>query len=337
MASLSGSSLLLVAPAILAISGCSGCKRSPVLRLTYEVDVAAAYDGERNIQKVMETSRDVIAYRLSSASVATRGQDLIVDLPSLPADQVNAAKSIITQSGRLEFKLVDDHESGSIFGPLAGGTALDEQGIEIHQEQAADGLDATGAKRFGAAFYARISCRPKTYASESLDSCLARFKTWTSTLRAPDDHQIAFQAVTGAVNDGGSQPLGQSGWRTVYVRKHAELTQDSIDDVGLGQSQEESGQYYALLSLSPAGGTRFEEVTANNVNRRFAIVIDDIVNSAPVIKQKIGGGRVTITMGAGDAEKQRRDANWIALVVKSRALPAPLRLLREESPHVDAR
>ena len=62
------------------------------------------------------------------------------------------------------------------------------------------------------------------------------------------------------------------------------------------------------LAFSPAGADRFEEVTGANVNRRFAIILDDIVDSAPVIKQKIGGGSAQITMGAGDPEKQLHDA-----------------------------
>jgi preprotein translocase subunit SecD len=79
-----------------------------------------------------------------------------------------------------------------------------------------------------------------------------------------------------------------------------------------------------LLSFSPAGGDRFEEVTGANVNRRFAIILDDIVDSAPVIKTKIGGGKATITMGAGDPEKQLHDAKQLELVLRSGALPAPI-------------
>src|ERR1700680_4974771 len=90
------------------------------------------------------------------------------------------------------------------------------------------------------------------------------------------------------------------------------------------QDQQNFGQFYVLLSFSPAGADRFEEVTGANVNRRFAIILDDLVDSAPVIKSKIGGGKATITMGAGDQEKQLHDAKQLELVLRSGALPAPI-------------
>ncbi len=65
-------------------------------------------------------------------------------------------------------------------------------------------------------------------------------------------------------------------------------------------------------------------MTGANVNRRFAIILDEIVDSAPVIRTKIGGGRASITMGAGDPEKQLHDANQLVRVLKSGALPAPI-------------
>jgi preprotein translocase subunit SecD len=102
------------------------------------------------------------------------------------------------------------------------------------------------------------------------------------------------------------------------------VTGDYITDASIGQDQQNFGQYYVLLSFSPAGADRFEEVTGANVNRRFAIILDDNVDSAPVIKQKIGGGKATITMGAGDPDKQLHDAKQLELVLRSGALPAPI-------------
>jgi len=110
----------------------------------------------------------------------------------------------------------------------------------------------------------------------------------------------------------------------LYLFARAELTGDYITDASIGQDQQNFGQYYVSLSFSPAGADRFEEVTGANVNRRFAIILDDIVDSDPVIRQKIGGGRAQITMGAGDPEKQLHDARQLELVLRSGALPAPI-------------
>jgi preprotein translocase subunit SecD len=174
------------------------------------------------------------------------------------------------------------------------------------------------------AAFARMSCQPPKYANESMNDCLARFKAWAKTLNVPDDHVVGFEAVTEPVD--GTEPLQfkQVGWRTIYLFSRSELTGDYITDASTGQDQQNFGQYYVSLSFSPAGADRFEEVTGANVNRRFAIILDDLVDSAPVIKQKIGGGRAQISMSAGDPEKQLHDARQLELVLRSGALPAPL-------------
>ena len=130
--------------------------------------------------------------------------------------------------------------------------------------------------------------------------CLGRLRAWTATLNAPDDHVIGFEGVTEPVPDTEPLQFKQVGWRTLYLFGRAEVTGDSITDASIGQDQQNFGQYYVSLTFSPAGADRFEEITGANINRRFAIILDDIVDSAPVIRSKIGGGRAQITMGAGD-------------------------------------
>jgi preprotein translocase subunit SecD len=115
-------------------------------------------------------------------------------------------------------------------------------------------------------------------------------------------------------------PLGA---RTLLLFRRAEVTSESITDVAIGQDQQNFGQYFVSLTFSPAGADHFAEVTGANINRRFAIILDDRVDSAPVIRSQITGGHAQITMGAGDPEKQLRDAHQLDLVLLSGALPAP--------------
>jgi preprotein translocase subunit SecD len=58
----------------------------------------------------------------------------------------------------------------------------------------------------------------------------------------------------------------------------------------------------------------------------MAILIDDMVYSAPNINERIGGGRVQISMGGG-GNSVMKEAQALAAVLKSGALQAPLRLL----------
>jgi preprotein translocase subunit SecD len=280
---------------------------------------------ERAVAQAKDTvSRRVDELGLREAAVTTRDEDIIVEVPGTDEQSFREIKDIIRRTARLEFKMVDDGGSEKAFGSLKSDDLPEGEGIAQYTEGAPDGLDGNGHKKSIKGYYARMSCQPPKYLHESLSECLGRFRAWAKTLSVPDDHTIGFEPVTEPVE--GTEPLQfkQVGWRTLYLFGRAELTGDYITDAGTGQDQQNFGQYYVLLSFSPAGADRFEEVTGANVNRRFAIILDDIVDSAPVIKQKIGGGKATITMGAGDQERQLHDAKQLELVLRSGALPAPI-------------
>jgi preprotein translocase subunit SecD len=282
---------------------------------------------DRAVAQAKDTvSRRVDELGLREASVTTRDEDIIVEVPGSNEESFREIKDTIRRTARLEFKMVDDSGSEKVFGaPALKPDDLPEgDGMASYQEVAPDGLDANGQRRSARAYYVRMSCQPPKYPNETMTDCLARFKAWTKTLSVPDDHTVGFEGVTEPVD--GTEPLQfkQVGWRTLYLYGRAELTGDYITDANTGQDQQNFGQYYVELSFSPAGADRFEEVTGSNVNRRFAIILDDIVDSAPVIRQKIAGGRAQITMGSGDPEKELHDAKQLELVLRSGALPAPI-------------
>src|SRR5580698_8848978 len=282
---------------------------------------------ERAVAQAKDTvSRRVDELGLREAAVTTRDEDIIVEVPGSNEDSFRDIKETIRRTARLEFKMVDDTGSDKVFGPpaLKADDLPDGEGIAQYEETAPDGLDASGHRRSARAYYARMSCQPPKYPSESLTDCLGRFKTWSKGLNVSDDHVVGFYKVVEPID--GTEPVQfkQVGWRTYYLYARAEVTGDYITDASTGQDQQNFGQYYVLLSFSPAGADRFEEVTGANVNRRFAIILDDVVDSAPVIKQKIGGGKASITMGSGDTDKQLHDAKQLELVLRSGALPAPI-------------
>jgi preprotein translocase subunit SecD len=282
---------------------------------------------ERAVAQAKDTvSRRVDELGLKEAAVTTRDEDIIVEVPGSNEQSFRDIKETIRRTARLEFKMVDDAGSDKVFGPpsLKAEDLPEGEGIAQYQEVAPDGLDGSSHKKSAKAMYTRMSCQPPKYSTETMSECLARFKAWAKTLALPDDHAIGFEPVTEPVE--GTEPLQfkQVGWRSLYLYARSELTGDYITDASIGQDQQNFGQYYVTLSFSPAGADRFEEVTGANVNRRFAIILDDTIDSAPVIRQKIGGGRAQITMGAGDPEKQLHDAKQLELVLRSGALPAPI-------------
>jgi preprotein translocase subunit SecD len=208
--------------------------------------------------------------------------------------------------------MVDDDTN--FFAKVKDDSLPEGEGIAIFQENAPDGPGKTIPTSF-----ARMAKRD----NESMTDALVRFKKWTATLNVPDDHQIGYEPLNDYDADTGKTT--EVGWRTMYLYARADVTGDYITDAqARPPDQGGLGSYYVLLAFSPAGAERFEEVTGANVGRRFAIILDDVIDSAPVIKTKIGGGSASITMGSGDPEKQLADAKKLELVLRSGALPAPI-------------
>jgi preprotein translocase subunit SecD len=80
---------------------------------------------------------------------------------------------------------------------------------------------------------------------------------------------------------------------------------------------------YVSLQFNAAGAKIFEEVTAEHVEDRMAIILDGNVYSAPVIREKIPGGSAQIT-----GNFSMEEARELAIVLKSGALPAPVKMLQ---------
>ena len=80
------------------------------------------------------------------------------------------------------------------------------------------------------------------------------------------------------------------------------------------------------FSLDRIGSKKFARATTNNVGKRLAIILDNKIMSAPVIKEPIVGGSGVIT---GDFTFQ--SATDLALLLRSGALPAPLTIIEERT------
>src|SRR5690606_4839869 len=81
-----------------------------------------------------------------------------------------------------------------------------------------------------------------------------------------------------------------------------------------------------LVEFDRFGAQRFEEMTGKNVGKKMAIILDDKVSSAPVIQDRIGGGRSSITMGGGNPREVQEEAQDLVNVLRTGSLPAPLQV-----------
>ena len=108
----------------------------------------------------------------------------------------------------------------------------------------------------------------------------------------------------------------------LVVKEDVVLTGDDIKDAHVSMNQ--YNEPYVSMAFKPRGARIFSEVTGQNVGKRFAIVLDAKMRSAPVIREKIAGGMASIEMGGGGYQEQLSDASVLSLVLRTGALPAPV-------------
>jgi preprotein translocase subunit SecD len=109
------------------------------------------------------------------------------------------------------------------------------------------------------------------------------------------------------------------------VNKRTYLTGEYLTDARV-QIDSQFSEPYVSIDFDKKGGRLFERITEANVKKRLAIVLDNRVYSAPVIQEKISGGRARIT-----GNFTTEDARDLAIVLRAGALPAPVEILEERT------
>jgi preprotein translocase subunit SecD len=115
---------------------------------------------------------------------------------------------------------------------------------------------------------------------------------------------------------------GESG--AIAVQRRALLTGDMLVDAQPGYSQ--YGQSVVNFRFDNLGARKFADITRRNTGKPFAIVLDDVVITAPNINEPILGGSGQIS-GNFTAES----ANDLSVLLRAGALPAPLKVIEERT------
>jgi len=131
----------------------------------------------------------------------------------------------------------------------------------------------------------------------------------------PEGDQILFERAV-------DKDTGREFRIPYLVKKRVMLTGDVLSDarVSIGQFNDP----YVSITFDSRGGHEFERITGDNVKKRMAVVLDNTIYSAPVIQERISGGRAQIT---GTFTTQ--EANDLAIVLRAGALPAPLKIVQD--------
>jgi len=276
--------------------------------------------------KAVAKAKDTVLRRVDSmglkeASVTSRDEDIIIEIPGDDEKSFKAIKDIIAQTARLEFKLLDDETN--FFEQEVKNPKLKEiSGLSFESEQV-----SVGPGKQKVSYYAVM----RRAQGEKMVDTLNRMREWAATLSVSDDHQIGFGKYQSYDQEKGT--IEEIGWRTYYLYSKAEITGDMVREAQAmpDPSDRGLGGWLVRMVMTPKGGDIFEDITARNIKRRFAIILDGKVESAPVIQTKIPGGVATITMGSANVDQQIQDARNLELVLNSGALPAPISPSNEQA------
>ncbi|MFZ5471152.1 MAG: protein translocase subunit SecD [Myxococcota bacterium] len=250
---------------------------------------------DRFKQESVEQAMLVIRRRIDKWGVAE------VDVRKLGADSIQIslpgqqdpeqAKELIGTTAQLEFRLVDN--TSTMFQDLYKENPPDpKSGIQLISSEGFPQLE--GPDR---------------------EALLAYVKEKT-----PADRQVLLHCVESTVKKGVCAK-----YTTYLVEKKVPLTGESLTDAVASLSQLNEPE--VNVAFDAQGARDFGTLTEQNVGRLMAIVLDDNVQTAPRINEKIPNGRARITMGRAGSksfDEWLREAQTLALVLKAGALPAPV-------------
>ncbi|MCY1079710.1 protein translocase subunit SecD [Archangium lansingense] len=241
-------------------------------------------------QAMLVIRRRIDKWGVAEVDVRKLGTDAIqISLPG--RSDPEQAKELVGTTAQLEFRMVDD--TTDFFRQTFTQTPPPE-GSNITLDTAEGFPQLVGPSR---------------------EALLAYVKDKT-----PADRQVLMECIPNATRKGVCDS-----YRTYLVEKEVPLTGENLTgaDANLSQLNEPE----VNISFDAAGAREFELLTEKGTGRRMAIVLDDYVQSAPRINERIGGGRARITMGRSGGrplEVWLADAQTLALALKAGALPAPV-------------
>jgi preprotein translocase subunit SecD len=259
-------------------------------------------------RKAVDQARETIRNRVDKLGVVEAsitklaGNDIQVQLPGIKEKE--RAKDLIGQPAQLEFKIVDD--DNDFIGQI------DEKALPANIKKKTERVEAGSGRK------------DVSYLVGAKKEELAEFIKNLKTPKLPSDHQIGY----GQYEEENSP---SKKYRTYYLHRKTRLTGEYITDAQV-RIDEQKNKPYVGLDFNRPGAKLFETITGENVKRRMAIILDDEINSAPVIQDRIAGGRAQITLGGFKVYDQLlQEAKDLSLVLRAGALPAPIQLQEERT------
>jgi preprotein translocase subunit SecD len=308
------------------------------LHLVYEVEGDKAV--EITTERYVSTIKGILAKRNLSADVTKSGSDIVVS-PSTPEirkaiednyptlSAVEAVGKLVYKLSAQEEKRIKDNAADQALETIRN--RIDQFGVSeptiLRQgeneivvqlpgvkdpKRAVDIIGRTAQLEFKlvddeASVAAEL---PQSVSPGEEESLLTQFAE-----KIPEGDEILFEKKV-------NKETGVVKKIPLLLKKQAVITGDLLSEARVNIDTR-FNEPYVSISFNATGARIFEEVTGANVKKRLAIILDNTVYSAPVIQEKISGGNAQIT-GSFTTE----DAKDLSIVLRSGALPAPLKMLQ---------
>ena len=328
--------------------------------ITLEID-ASDLPGE-NVKDLQEQSLEIVRnrvdqYGLSEPQISPQGDDRIV--VELAGVDDSTAKELVGSTAKLEFKIVSESEKftqvvsliDSYLGRQANPAAADSASPvadSLKDSSAAvvasttDSLkaDSNVAEAVAQEQAVAVPADPSLpvslsslflsfgnggfVAEESVEQVKRLLELEAVQKLIPRDVEFAFGSGLEKVSPESSVKAK----RLYLLKRRAEMDGEDIADarpyrVGDGVNV---GEVAVSLKFSGVGPKQFSAVTAANVGKQMAIVLDNQVISAPVIRDRIPNGEAQIT-GLDDMA----EANRLSVVLRAGALKAPMNIIESRN------
>ncbi len=251
-------------------------------------------------QTVSVIRKRVDAFGLVEPDVRRSGDaDIDIQLPGLDARQMKTVREKIGQAALLTFRMVVQ-ESKVFDDKKATLDSWKAQNVEK-----AKTLEWQAAQR--GAFLK----------SQRKSEILAFVKT----IEVPDNVIIGYEYVE--EKDPITAEVQSTYYRTYNLQGNPPLTGDNLTRSAVGYG--DKGEPVVNLEFDSRGTRIFGDLTEKNVGNLMAIMLDGDVSSAPVIRERIGGGRAQITLGGGrSVAQQMEEARALVTVLNNGAYKAPV-------------
>lgn len=303
-------------------------------------------------------------FGISEPNFQKRGdRRIIVELPGI--QEIERAKELIGKTAQLEFTMLLDNDiaektlreidetvkksrpdSSLITSELDSSSTLTETDQDTTEEKVIRAEDLFGSASSSsdtaeaASDTSALQVNQQLFADNPFLALLANLGGDVAVLEAnrfaverilaqPDVQQVIPSDAEFLWSDKSIPFQGENFWQLFLVKKEPGITGRYLTDanvqIGSGDFQT-AGQAVVQFEMNSEGARIFARLTAANINKRMAIVLDDNVFSAPVIRGKIPRGS-----GVIENIPEMEEAQEIAIVLRAGALPAPVQIMEERT------